>query len=108
MQRTSQTFVDEDALLEARFFTLEEDIIDPERRAARIHERHFHDAAQLVEKVKTDLSAELEARLREDTVLLDNIFETQKRLQRTVNRIFPAISIEGVGVEVAEFHFYSL
>eukprot|EP01041_Mallomonas_annulata_P001432 gene1432-2755_t len=92
IQNTSQKFTDENALMTARFFTVEEDIINRERRAARNHDRHFNNVAEQVEQCKTDLTMESENRRKEDETMLDNILETQSKLQRTVVEHFGADS----------------
>jgi len=92
IQNSAQRLNDENALMTARFFSVEEDIIDRERRASRIHDRHFDTAADGVEHNELLLSKEKEKRRVEDEQLLDKIHETQKHLQRTIVEHFGSSS----------------
>lgn len=84
LQTTAQRFTDEDALLAACFFSLEEDIISHERRSARMHLRRSDNATRAVLELEVLLAALLEKRRREDVDVLDTIIETQSLLQKTI------------------------
>ncbi len=84
LQHTAQRFEDENALLSSCFFTLEDDVVEHERHAARMHLLRNSIAIEstaLLNAVSVD-----EARLRgvEDVDVLDTVIETQGLLQQTV------------------------
>lgn len=85
IQTTAQKFVDEDALLAACFFNLEEDIVYNERRAARMHLRRYDNAVKDVLALDAAIAAVVEKRKVEDVVILDTLIETQGLLQKTVS-----------------------
>jgi len=84
LQNTAQRFMDEDALRTARFFALEEEITDRERRAVRNHDRHFDTICTTMEQGQSALALEAQTRRSADGNILDAIFETQGLLQQTV------------------------
>lgn len=88
LQNTAQRFMDEEALRTARFFALEEEMTDRERRAVRNHDRHFDTICTTMEQGQALLLSEAETRRLADVNILDAIFETQGLLQQTVFQHF--------------------
>ena len=84
IQLTAQRLVDEDALTTACFHSLEDDIIEKERRAARMHLYRYNNGVKKVLQMKEELKEECSSRLAEDSILLDTLIESQQLLQHTV------------------------
>ena len=84
IQLTAQRLVDEDALTAACFFSLEDDIIEKERRASRMHLFRYDTGVKKLIHMKNVLEEECSARLAEDSILLDTLIESQQLLQHTV------------------------
>jgi len=92
IQNTAQCFADELAMMTASLYNLEDDVIESERRAARIHYRR-HDLAVLdINKIRKVVRKEKKIRAVEDADLLDTVIETQQLLQKTVIEHFGASS----------------
>jgi hypothetical protein len=85
IQRTAQKFTDEDALLRACFHTLDDDVVEAERRAARMHLRRWDENMLSIKDAREIIKDEADEREREDVDLLDTVVETQQLLQRTVS-----------------------
>ena len=62
IQVTSQKFTDEDAMMTANLYTLEEDVIENERRAARMHYRRHDLAVKEIVDVRAVISKEQKIR----------------------------------------------
>lgn len=90
VQSTAQKFTDEDALKDACFHTLTDDVVEAERRAARMHTRRWDEAVRAVTEARGVIKEEAEIRTREDVDLLDTVVETQQLLQATVIANFGA------------------
>ena len=88
IQLTAQRLVDEDALTTACFHSLEDDIIEKERRAARMHLYRYNNGVKKVLQMKEELQEECSSRLAEDSILLDTLIESQQLLQHTVHKHF--------------------
>eukprot|EP01034_Spumella_vulgaris_P024942 gene24942-31342_t len=84
LQYTSQRFEDENALLSSCFFTLEDDIVEHERHAARMHLMRNATATDHTVVLNGVSSAESLIRASEDVEVLDTVIETQSMLQQTV------------------------
>lgn len=84
LQSTAQRFNDEGALMSSCFFTLEDDIVDHERRAARMHLLRNVQAVSALAGVQGISSLESTVRQEEDVEVLDTVIETQGLLQQTV------------------------
>ena len=87
IQRTAQKFTDEDALMTACFHTLTDDVVEHERRAARMHLYRWDKCDIADQELRHDLDIEGGIRTEEDVELLDTIVETQQLLQKTVHNI---------------------
>jgi hypothetical protein len=85
IQRTAQKFTDEDALMTACFHTLTDDVVEHERRAARMHLYRWDKCDVADQELRHDLDIEAGIRTEEDVELLDTIVETQQLLQKTVS-----------------------
>jgi len=84
IQKTAQRFTDEEALLSACFHNLEDDVLDTERRAARMYERKRNICTKSIVELRTIIREEKEIRQIEDADLLDTVIETQTLLQQTI------------------------
>ena len=84
MQTTAQRFTDEEALLSACFFNLEDDVMEAERRAARMYELKHCVFVKDVINLKEAIDNIREIRGIEDNDLLDTVIETQQLLQQTI------------------------
>lgn len=84
IQVTAQRFHDENALLEANFYNVEEEIMYDERHASRMHLRRYDFAVSQILELRQLIAAEIEERSAEDVDLLDTVIDTQKLLQQTV------------------------
>jgi len=84
IQTTAQKFTDEDALLAACFFNLEEDVIEHERRSSRMHLRRYDNAVKDVMQLDKRITEVVAKRKEEDVDILDTLIETQGLLQKTV------------------------
>jgi hypothetical protein len=84
IQTTAQKFTDEAALAKACFYTLEDDVVETERRAARMHLRRWDESVTAIIAGRNVIAKEVVEREREDVDLLDCVIETQQLLQRTV------------------------
>lgn len=84
LQHTAQRFEDEAALMSSCFFTLEDDVVEQERRAARMHLMRNEQAIAHVVQLKAVAAAEAREREKEDEEVLDTVIETQALLQQTV------------------------
>lgn len=87
MQHTAQRFEDEAALMSSCFFTLEDDVVEHERRAARMHLMRSEQAAAHTVQLKAVAAAEAREREEEDEEVLDTVIETQALLQQTVRAV---------------------
>jgi hypothetical protein len=84
IQKTAQRFEDEAAFISSCFNTLEDDIVEHERRAARTHNIHEEHATASIVAAKTVAEKESCMRQEEDGDVLDTVIETQKILQKMV------------------------
>ena len=84
MQNTSQRFDDENALMSSCFYNLDDDIMEYERHAARMH--LIRNAASINAIAHLNSVSDVESKLRttEDVEVLDTVIETQGLLQKTV------------------------
>ena len=96
IQSTAQKFADEDAMMTASLYTLEDDVVENERRAARLHYRRHDGAVDEIVKIRAVIDQERRIRATEDADLLDTVIETQGLIQKTVLEHFGANS-EGDG-----------
>lgn len=85
IQTTAQKHLDEDALMSACFYNLTDDVVEHERRAARMHNRRWDNEVQSVIELRDILIEECKIRAQEDMDVLDTILDTQQRLQVTVS-----------------------
>lgn len=92
IQHTAQRFADEHAMMTANLYTLEDDVLENERRAARMHYRRHDLAVRDIKKIRKVVAAERKTRGVEDADLLDTVIETQQLLQQTVIEHFGAAS----------------
>lgn len=92
IQRTAQSFADELATMTANLYTLEDDVIENERRAARMHFRRHDQSVADINSIRKVVRKEKKIRAVEDADLLDTVIETQQLLQRTVIEHFGAAS----------------
>jgi len=90
IQLTAQKFTDEDALADSCWYSVEDDVVEVERRAARMHVRRWDEAVHGVTEARAVIAAEAEVRTSEDVDLLDTVIETQQLLQKTVLQNFGA------------------
>lgn len=84
VQRTSQKFEDEDAFLSSAFNQLEDDVIEYERRAARMHALKNEDAIGRTVALQHVAQDEALLRQSEDVEVLDTVIETQRLLQNMI------------------------
>ena len=84
IQNTAQNFTDEEALLSACFYNLQDDVLDTERRAARMYDRKRSICAKSIVHLKEEKEAISFTRAQEDADLLDTVIDTQQLLQRTI------------------------
>ncbi len=91
VQCTAQRFEDEGALMSSCFLTLADDVVEYERRAARMHLMRNVEAVRATAKLKDVSSTESRVRAAEDVEVLDTVIETQKLLQQTVGAQFTVI-----------------
>jgi len=92
IQDTAQKFADELATMTANLYTLEDDVIENERRAARAHYRRHDVAVVDINSIRKVVRKEKKIRGVEDADLLDTVIETQQLLQKTVIEHFGASS----------------
>lgn len=92
IQSTAQRFADETALMTSNLHQLYDDVIETERRGARMHLVRHEVAVRDVVDVKVIVKAETETRTVEDMDLLDCVIDTQTLLQKTVLEHFGANS----------------
>ena len=81
IQSTAQRFTDEKSLQIACFFNLEDDVVEHERRAARMHLYRWTRCVDNVVNLKEEIDTESHVRNTEDAILLDTIVDTQQLLQ---------------------------
>ena len=84
IQYTAQRFEDENKIMTATFFNLEDDIVENERRSARIALHQWDKAMISVKELRDVNDKEKALREVEDTDLLDTVIETQQLLQETI------------------------
>ncbi len=84
LQSTAQRFEDENALLSSCFFTLEDDVVEHERHAARMHLMRNSATIGLTVTLNGISIVESKTREEEDVDVLDTVIETQGLLQQTV------------------------
>lgn len=84
IQLTAQKFTDEEALMASCFNNLEDDIVEVERRSARMAQYHWCNAMKDIATLQAKIREETRIRTAEDVDLLDTVIETQKLLQETV------------------------
>lgn len=87
IQKTAQRFEDEAAFISSSFNTLDDDVVEYERRAARTHIIHEEQATRSITSSKAVSFKESEIRQAEDCDVLDTVIETQKLLQKMVKFI---------------------
>jgi len=92
IQYTAQRFEDENKIMTATFFNLEDDIVENERRSARIALHQWDKAMMSVKELRDVNEKEKGVREIEDTDLLDTVIETQQLLQETILEHFGTIS----------------
>lgn len=83
-QHTAQRFNDEDALMASCFSTLEEDVIESERRAARMYHRRWDLSIKAIADLNLATKTEASTREAEDLDVLSTVVETQGLLQKVV------------------------
>lgn len=88
IQKTSQRFEDESAFLSSSFFTVEDDIIEYERREARRLLIREANAIKKRNALKSVLDKEIDERVSEDKEVLDTVLETQNLLQQMVKILY--------------------
>lgn len=103
IQETAQKFADEDAMMAANLYTLEEDVVENERRAARMHYRRHDLAVKEIVDVRAVIKTEKDIRGVEDADLLDTVIETQGLIQKTVIDNFGANAESGQPPEPPKF-----
>ena len=103
IQVTAQKFADEDAMMAANLYTLDEDVIENERRAARMHYRRHDLAVKEIVDVRAVIATEKGIRAVEDADLLDTVIETQGLIQKTVIDNFGANAEAGIPPEPPRF-----
>ena len=86
IQATAQHICDEDSLTMACFANLLDETIEVERRSSRLHSNRHSNAVKNILEVKNELEKESNIRLKQDSVLLDTIIESQRMLQQTVRK----------------------
>ena len=84
IQTTAQKFTDEDALMSACFYNLHDDIVEIERRSARMHLYKWNNNMNEIYDLKKVIKVLGDIRQVEDVDILDTVIETQKLLQETV------------------------
>jgi len=84
IQNTAQRFLDESSLMTASLRTLNDDVVDVERRACRANERKVTNASAEILSIRKIIKQENQIRASEDGELLDCVIETQQMLQKTV------------------------
>lgn len=89
LQNTAQRFEDENALMSSCFFNLEDDIVNHEAHAARMHLIKNAAAIDRIVALSDISKKETTTREAEDLDVLDTLIETQELLQQTVD--IPAI-----------------
>lgn len=87
LQSTSQRFEDENALMSSCFFNLEDDIVNYEAHAARMHLLKNAAAIDRVVTLNEISSTEKTTREQEDLEVLDTLIQTQELLQQTVRKM---------------------
>jgi len=97
IQRTAQRFADESALMTANLHGLYDDVIEVERRGARLHLRRHETAVNDIVVLKALVAKESETRREEDVELLDCVIDTQGLLQKTVLEHFGSQSEKDAG-----------
>jgi len=90
IQTTAQKFADEDAMMTASLYSLEEDVVESERRAARTHYRRHDVSVEEIVQIRAVIDKETNLRGKEDADLLDTVIETQGLIQKTVLEHFGA------------------
>jgi hypothetical protein len=84
IQSTEQRFVDEDALIQACFYTLSEEVIETERRSSRMLLHQWDKSVTSTSDVALKQKEGSMMREREDVDLLDTVLDTQALLQKMV------------------------
>lgn len=84
IQSTAQRFADETALMTSNLHQLYDDVVETERRGARMHLVRQEAAVRAVREVKVLAANEAAVRAAEDAELLDCVIDTQTLLQATV------------------------
>lgn len=103
MQYTAQRFEDENKIMTATFFNLEDDIVENERRSARIALHQWDKAMTSVKELRDVNDEEKTIREVEDTDLLDTVIETQQLLQETILEHFGTMN-EGNGKDFSKLN----
>ena len=85
LQNTAQRFEDENALMSSCFFNLEDDIVNHEAHAARMHLIKNAAAIDRIVALSDISKKETTTREAEDLDVLDTLIETQELLQQTVD-----------------------
>jgi len=96
---TAQRFNDETALMAANLFLLEDDVVEAQRRSARMAEVVWDRSINQVRDVKDVIAKESDIRGKEDADLLDTVIETQQMLQEMVLEYFGSGAEGGEGKE---------
>lgn len=86
MLLTSQKLCDEDALIKSCFFNMEEEVIEHERRSARMHLRRYDLACREIHELVHLAETLSVIRQAEDNEILDVVITTQQLLQKTVTK----------------------
>eukprot|EP01036_Dinobryon_divergens_P024305 gene24305-32741_t len=84
LQNTAQRFEDENALMSSCFFNLEDDIVNHEAHAARMHLIKNATAIDRIIALSDISKKETATREEEDLDVLDTLIETQELLQQTI------------------------
>lgn len=85
LQNTAQRLEDENALMSSCFYNLEDDIVEHERRAARMHLIRNEASFDQLIAINKISATESKVREAEDVEVLDTLIDTQKLLQETVS-----------------------
>jgi hypothetical protein len=88
LANTEQRFDDEGALMSSCFFTLEDDIVEQEQRAARMHLLRNTKAFDKICKLNDISNTVALTRTEEDVDVLSTVIETQVLLQQTVSTTY--------------------
>ena len=110
LQNTAQRFEDENALMSSCFFNLEDDIVNHEAHAARMHLIKNAAAIDRIVALSDISKKETATREEEDLDVLDTLIETQELLQQTVHTYshsFPRPVMSSTARIVVYFYYFT-